>query len=139
MRLSADEIDGILLLDGLHTSYPFDATLMGPFLAYARRAVAGEKVMVITHSEIFPGTFASTTETTDYLVRELDLKRRPVLKWGSMGTQQLSEVRRGKFLMMGFAGNSASRERQNSPCSASAGRSRQSAQCLRADSSSPPP
>ncbi len=63
--------------------------------------------MVVTHSEIFPGTYASTTETTDYLLAQLGLHRRPVLKWGPMGLQQLSEVRAGRFLLMGFAGNSA--------------------------------
>ena len=50
---------------------------------------------------------AKFKERTDYLVRELDLKRKAVLKWGPMGTQQLSEIRAGKFLLMGFAGNSA--------------------------------
>ena len=63
--------------------------------------------MVITHSEIFPGTFASTTETTDWLLSQLEMKRHAVLRWGPMGTQQLSEVKKGKFLMVGYAGNSA--------------------------------
>ncbi|MCX6627142.1 MAG: hypothetical protein NTW28_05885 [Candidatus Solibacter sp.] len=58
-------------------------------------------------SEIFPGTFASTTETADYLLQQLNLTRRPVLKWGPMGLQQLSEARAGKFLLLGYAGNSA--------------------------------
>jgi hypothetical protein len=37
----------------------------------------------------------------------LNLARRPVLKWGPMGLQQLSEARAGKFLLAGYAGNSA--------------------------------
>ena len=61
----------------------------------------------MTHSEIFPGTFASTTETADYLLKQLELTRRPVLKWGPMGLQQLSEARAGRFLLIGYAGNSA--------------------------------
>ena len=61
----------------------------------------------MTHSEIFPGTFASTTETADYLLRELGLHRTPVLRWGPRGMQQLSEVRAGGFELLGFAGNSA--------------------------------
>jgi len=74
---------------------------------FARDAVAGRKQMMITHSEIFPGMFASTTETADYVLRELKLVRRPVLRWGPMGTQQLSEARAGKFLLLGYAGNTA--------------------------------
>jgi hypothetical protein len=63
--------------------------------------------VLITHSEIFPGTYASTTETADYLLKELGVTRRAVVKWGPMGTQELSEARQGKFLLIGFAGNSA--------------------------------
>ena len=69
--------------------------------------MAGRKRMVATHSEIFPGTYASTTETADYLLAQLGLRRRAVLKWGPMGTQQLSETRAGKFRILGYAGNSA--------------------------------
>jgi hypothetical protein len=69
--------------------------------------MAGRKRFLLTHSEIFPGTYASTTETADFLLKQLGVKRRPILKWGPMGLQQLSEARRGKFLLMGYAGNSA--------------------------------
>jgi hypothetical protein len=67
--------------------------------------MAGRKRFLVTHSEIFPGTFASTTETTDYLVQALGLKRTPVLRWGPNGMQQLSEARQGRFEILGFAGN----------------------------------
>lgn len=36
--------------------------------------------MLITHSEIFPGTFASTTETAGYLPDQLGTKRTPALQ-----------------------------------------------------------
>ena len=110
-------VQSVLLIDGFHTGYvgdkpgPLESSIepehLEIFLKFARDAVAGRKKMIITHSEIFPGTFASTTETTDWLVAQLGLKRRAVLRWGPMKTQQLSEVRRGKFLLAGFAGNSA--------------------------------
>lgn len=110
-------VDGVLLIDGLHTGYvgekpgPQESQLetdkLEVFLKFARDAVAGRKQMIVTHSEIFPGTFASTTETTDWLLGQLGLKRKPVVKWGPMQTQQLSEVRAGKFLLIGYAGNTA--------------------------------
>jgi len=110
-------VDAVVLLDGLHTSYvpegtviekggALDETKLAEFVRYADAAGRGEKRFLITHSEIFPGTFASTTEATDYLVRTLGLRRTPVLKWGPGGMQQLSEARRGRFEIMGFAGNS---------------------------------
>ncbi|MCA9198060.1 MAG: hypothetical protein KDA87_10995 [Planctomycetales bacterium] len=110
-------VHSVILLDGLHTDYttgkpgPVESELVTDglqvFLDWARLAAARQKQMLITHSEIFPGTFASTTETADYLVSELSFNRMAVLKWGPMQTQQLSEVRAGNLLVLGFAGNSA--------------------------------
>ena len=110
-------VDRVLLIDGLHTGYidgkpgPQESRIetdrLEIFLRFARDAVAGKKRMILTHSEIFPGTFASTTETADWLLAQLGLPRTPVLRWGPMGTQQLSEARRGRFLLIGYAGNSA--------------------------------
>jgi hypothetical protein len=112
-----ERIDFVVLIDGLHASYasgkpgPRESELapahLEEFLRFARDAVAGNKQMVLTHSEVFPGTYASTTETADYLLKNLGLRRTAVLKWGPMGTQQLSEVQKGKFLLVGYAGNSA--------------------------------
>lgn len=113
---TASTIDGVLLLDGLHTSYVPERTVLAeggaldtlkllPFLRYARRAVAGDVRLVVTHSEIFPGTFASTTETADWIIAALGLARTPVLAWGPGGMQQTSEVRRGGLAILGFAGN----------------------------------
>src|SRR5262249_39058750 len=74
---------------------------------FARDAAAGKKQFLVTHSEVFPGTFASTTETADHLLRELGLKRKAVLEWGPIGMQQLSDVRKEDLHVRGFAGNSA--------------------------------
>ena len=113
-------VDRVLLIDGLHTGYVGDAPGTGPgqesvldpaglqiFVQFARDAMIGRKRMIVTHSEIFPGTYASTTETTDWLVAALGLERKAVLKWGPVGLQQLSEARSGKFQLLGYAGNSA--------------------------------
>lgn len=112
------QVEAVLLLDGLHTSYVPEGTVMDKggtldernldvWVRYGRAAIRGDKRFVITHSEIFPGSFASTTETTDYLVEKLGLTRKPVLRWGPRGLQQLSEATMGRFEIMGFAGNSA--------------------------------
>jgi hypothetical protein len=77
------------------------------FRDFARAAMNGEKRFLVTHSEIFPGTFASTTETADWILGSLGLRRTPVLEWGPRGMQQLSEVRVGHLEVRGYAGNSA--------------------------------
>ena len=111
-------LDGIVLLDGLHTDYvPAGRVLaqggilndkkLRDFVQYARLAIDNKKKLLITHSEIFPGTYASTTETADFLINALDLQRYPVLKWGPMGMQLLSETRKNGLTILGFAGNSA--------------------------------
>jgi hypothetical protein len=113
-----DRVNSILLLDGMHTSYVpdgtplasggvIDSTNLVAFERFARAAMRGEKSFLVTHSEIFPGTFASTTETADWLLHSLGLKRTPVVQFGPRGMQQLSEVRSGSFEILGFAGNSA--------------------------------
>jgi hypothetical protein len=110
-------INAALLIDGIHTDYtdgkpgPLESRIgaenLEIWLKLGRDAIAGRKRVIITHSEIFPGTFASTTETADYLVARLGLTQKPVLRWGPMGLQQLSEASSGKLLLIGYAGNSA--------------------------------
>ena len=111
-------VHAVLLLDGMHTSYVpegqvlekggvLDTTNLTAFAAFARAAMGGEKRFLVTHSEIFPGTFASTTETADWLLGSVGVRRKPVLRWGPRGMQQLSEARAGHFTVLGYAGNTA--------------------------------
>jgi hypothetical protein len=112
-----ERIGFVLLIDGLHAGYesgrpgPRESVLVAHnldvFLKFARDAAAGKKQMVITHSEIFPGTYASTTETADYLLAQLGLERQAVVKWGPVRMQQLSEAGQGLLRVVGYAGNSA--------------------------------
>ncbi len=112
-------VDAVLLLDGIHASYVperrvlaeggrIDSTNLEAFLSFARETMqpGSPKRFMITHSEVFPGTFVSTTEATDWLIEQLGLQRTPILKWGPLGMQQTSEVRVGHFAILGFAGNS---------------------------------
>ncbi|MEM9141925.1 MAG: hypothetical protein AAGA86_02985 [Bacteroidota bacterium] len=112
------QIDGILLLDALHTDYmpkgvplaqgsKLNTEKLQGFLDYAQAATDSDKKMIITHSEIFPGTFASLTETTDWLLAQLQLERTPILQWGPVGMQQLGEAEKGHFHVLSFAGNTA--------------------------------
>ncbi len=77
------------------------------FTRLATEAAAGRTRFWVTHSEVYPGTYASTTDTANVLLASLGLTRRPVLKRGPLGMQQLSDARRGGFHVLGFAGNSA--------------------------------
>jgi hypothetical protein len=114
---SVSRIDRVVAIDGIHTDYVdggpgplesrLETTRLEPWVAFAREAIAGRKRLLVLHTEIFPGTFASTTETADWMVRELGLRRRPLARWGPMGTVLLSDTRAGRLRIQGYAGNSA--------------------------------
>ena len=114
---SYERVHGVLCIDGIHTDYAngkpgpeesaLDESNLQNWLRFGRDAMAGKKRMVITHSEIFPGTYASTTESADWLLRTWELNARAEVQWGPMKTQMLSEAKRGGLLVVGFAGNSA--------------------------------
>ncbi|MBI3004016.1 MAG: hypothetical protein HYY49_01210 [Ignavibacteriales bacterium] len=113
-------VDAVLLLDGIHAGYVPDGKVLAEggivdssdlelYLKLAKDAsrVESRKQFLITHSEIFPGTYVSTTEATDYLLAKLGMTRTPVLAWGPLGMQQLSEAKKDHFAILGFAGNTA--------------------------------
>jgi hypothetical protein len=118
---SAARVNAVILIDSLHASYVIDGDPSAPrskdpavtvtdldaFIRFAADAAAGRKRFWVTHSEVYPGSYASTTDTATALLASLDFRRQPVLEPGPLGMQQLSEARRGGFHLLGFAGNSA--------------------------------
>ncbi len=110
------QVSNVLLLDGIHASYVPEGRRLADggvikeddldsYLRLARDAVAGRKRFMISHSEIFPGTYASTTECVDYLLTALGLKRKAKLRNGPAGMQQTSQVDVRGFHIRGYAGN----------------------------------
>ncbi len=116
--VDAAAVDGIVILDGIHTGYvpprrvvaeggALDPVNLQSLLRYGRRAMGGKVRMLVTHSEIFPGTFASTTETANWLIEQLGLVRRRTLEWGPLGMHQTSIATQGGLTFLSFSGNSA--------------------------------
>ncbi|MGE0463120.1 MAG: hypothetical protein AB7Q16_17280 [Vicinamibacterales bacterium] len=112
-------VGAVILADSLHAGYEGDAGAprsldpkvasqdLDVFLRLASEAAAGRKHLLVTHSEVFPGTYASTTETADALLGSAGVARRARLAEGPLGMQQLSDSGRGSLRVLGFAGNSA--------------------------------
>lgn len=109
-------VNNVLLLDGIHASYVPEGKRLADggsikvddldsFVKFAREAMAGRKNFMISHSEIFPATYASTTECVDYLLNDLGIRRTAKLRNGPVGMQQLSEVDVRGFHIRGYAGN----------------------------------
>jgi hypothetical protein len=112
-------VSAVLLADSLHAGYDGDAAAprshdldvrrddLDVFLRLAEDAAAGRRRFLVTHSEVYPGTYASTTETADALLSVVGLARQPRLAEGPIGMQQLSDSSRGGLRIVGYAGNSA--------------------------------
>ncbi len=81
-------VDSVVLLDGLHAQYKLrPGEAKGPakgaarvnvgqlatMLRFANEAIEGRKQLVVTHTSILTTDYATTTETSDALVRELSL------------------------------------------------------------------
>lgn len=110
----AEAVDAVLLSDGLHTGllkkHPRVISEAGlePFVDFGKRALTGEKLLVMTHSAIPTRDFASTTETTDAVLRDLGLMRILQLDQEPLGAMQLSsEAHQQEFHLMGFEGTQA--------------------------------
>lgn len=63
--------DSVVAIDGVHTAYGpnkgVDPNTMKPWLDFAKYAVVNERLLAITHSSIKPPSYASTTQTADWL------------------------------------------------------------------------
>jgi hypothetical protein len=119
----ADQVDAVLLLDGIHVNYsPRDHSMnlerIASFERFARQAALGKKLFWITHSEIIPnGPFASTHQTTDKLLELVGVTRTaggeapaiPELAWTRGRPMQqlvpLSKADAGELHVRGYAGD----------------------------------
>ncbi len=78
----AEQVDSIVLLDGLHTSLKKNSLEADPLMlqnitAFAKAAVRGERLLTITHSNVEPIGYASVKASTDLILGDLALERSP--------------------------------------------------------------
>jgi hypothetical protein len=103
-----DRINTVVLLDSLHTGYGpnkgVDPQGMAPFVEFAHKAARGQTTMVVTHSEIVPPTFASTTQTADALIAAVGTQRKPYAGSPEPVVRPLTQADMGSFHVRGNAG-----------------------------------
>ncbi len=105
-----EQVDAVVLLDGLHSGYDADGSLqdnqLAPFVDFAKRAKAGKRFMYVSHSSIIPPGYSSTTETAGYLVHALGAKYKPSKRrkdrWGLELNHKFDA---GNFHVRGYDGN----------------------------------
>ena len=110
---AAERVDAVLLADGMHTGFVpgtkrANPLSMAPYFAFGQRAVAGEKLMAVTHSEIETPTYASTTRTAHELAQELALPSLEPLTPISPKLVMNERAERGDMHIFGFRGNDKS-------------------------------
>ncbi|MBM4176204.1 MAG: hypothetical protein FJ213_08535 [Ignavibacteria bacterium] len=110
------KINTIILADGLHTDYvsDLDSTndcklpnpiLLQNFLRFAKDAVKGKKELIVTHSEIYPGSYSSTTECANYLLENSSTERIFAEMYYAERLIQKSYAFRNRFRTFGFYGD----------------------------------
>ena len=108
-----EAIDSVILLDGLHTAYRYgwrskavDLRDLDPFMRLARDAADGKKLLVITHSAIVPGDYASTTETANKLISLVGARRVTTDLEPSAGLTPTSRADQGDLHVRAYEGDS---------------------------------
>ncbi|WP_437512305.1 hypothetical protein [Sorangium sp. So ce1099] len=104
-------VDALVLLDSLHAGYADEqqhklkVAQIEPFIAFARRAAAGEAFMFMSHSSILPPGYASTAETANYIVQQLRGKPRGSSRRDVLGLDMIQRYDRGGFHLRGYTGD----------------------------------
>lgn len=119
------KVDAVLLSDGIHAGFLLDNRTIDPnrmaaYAGIAEEAVAGRKLLSITHTEIDPVTYASTHATTDALLAMVGVEREPggepigkpdlrslkgVVADKTLRTMEpLSHAERGSLIVRGYGG-----------------------------------
>lgn len=106
-----ERIDGILLADSLYAGYAgegesrqVDPRNMADFRAFAKAAAQGRKTLILTHSYLVPGKYASTIETADDLIAWIGGKRESVRPNTDDPVPIVSRCERGNFHLYGWPG-----------------------------------
>jgi hypothetical protein len=100
-------VDTVVLLDSMHVSYKEglpDETSLATFERFARDAVRGDKQLIVTHSSIVPGEYASTTETASMLLASAGATRAFERKKNQHGMIEFYHADEGGFHVRGFRG-----------------------------------
>jgi hypothetical protein len=108
------KIDALVMADSLYCGYAgdpeekkVDPELMSGFRRFAAEAAAGRKAFLLSHSAQEPGTYASTTETADFLIASVGAEPAP-LPEGDGDWKPSRRVVKGRFEVLGYPGGEGS-------------------------------
>ncbi len=105
-------INALVMLDSIYAGFTgdpaqrqVDPANMRGFLRFARDALRGKKMMIITHCDLRPDDYASTKETADYLLAQIGVQREAANEQWADGMILTSRFDGGRLRVYGFAGD----------------------------------
>jgi hypothetical protein len=112
------DVDAVIMLDGIHASLShgeIHPPSIAPFVRFAGHAARGDKLMVLTHSQIDPFRYAGTGRTIDALLEAVHATAKQsdgVVHARAIGNSEVvlertREAKRGALHVSGFEGNDA--------------------------------
>lgn len=113
LKRDAERVDAVIVADGIFSTYSdrrrheIDPRPLDAVLEYARRAEAGERLFVLTHTDIIPNEYPNVEECAGFLMSALGLAKGAALASASLTPPPgaaLYGVTRGELRITGFAG-----------------------------------
>jgi hypothetical protein len=104
-----DRLGAVVLLDSLHAGYAqgkrsLEHGQLAPFVAAARAAAEGGPLFYLTHSAIVTDDYASTSETADFVLRELGVHAQFVPTEPSDKVQLEWSYEKNQLFVRGYSG-----------------------------------
>lgn len=111
----AARIDAVIVADGIFSTYTdrrrhtIDPKPLASVVDYAKRAASGEKLFVLTHTDIIPNDYPNVDECARFLLKSLDLTKGPPPPPSPSSTASgvgapMYGVSTGAFHVTGFTG-----------------------------------
>lgn len=116
LRRFGSSIDAVVLLDSLHASYVAAPGREGrplhdvfglplePVVRFAERAARGDGILFLSHSQVVPPGYASTSEVADFLLGDVAGVRVPMQGRSALGAELFSGYDRGGLHLRGYRG-----------------------------------
>jgi hypothetical protein len=104
-------IDSVILLDSLHAGYADEqqktlkVAQIEPFIDFAKKAAAKQRFMYLSHSSIIPPGYASTHETANFIIKQLNGKPKKASRQDVLGLDLFQRFDKGNLKVRGYTGN----------------------------------
>ena len=111
-QTEGEGIDRLLLADSLHAGFTGDPERreinpahLDPFVRFARKAAAGQKLMTVTHSQVATPTYAATGETAAALLEAVGGAAEPDGMIHDGELRRVSRFQLGGLTILGYDGD----------------------------------